>query len=806
MRPGPEAHKRPSQRPLMRGGLVLLLVLAGLAAQAQAYLNLGLEPRANRGQPLALWGLTVPPNGRAAFDSVVFRQGRSSLRLELPATEAAPRAAYLFTGLVPLDSTRGQLVTVSVWVRTRGWRGTIRLSANNTATTIAGLTTQTAAALDSLPNADWHRLALQVPVRAVAFSFGLSVQLRGSGRVWLDDMQLSVRGRPLPELPVPATAALLRPAEEVLTTNWDFERRLPYLTQPDPAATTATLDSAKAQHGRRYLRLMRPNAPSGPAPAAYLGALRLAPRQGGQRLRVLGYWRRPGGPAGGGPPPSFAYRLLSYRASPQGGAWLPDTLGTAANLPAPGPQWTSFAFDVPMQGFFSASTDPAALGACALSVVLPSPGALELDNLTFTLDGKPYAPTGPPGPPPPTAAEQAWLRTALRPLRLATPATAGPDLAALGSILRSARLVGLGEVTHGSQEVFSLNARLSHYLIEQKGFSGLLLEASPAGCAALGDYLRTGQGDPARLLAALEGWHTPAMLDLVRGLRAYQQAHPGPPLLLAGIEVRQPEQALAYLGQLVEAKDDFAQSRLRQLTQLLADYRQPATAELDLRFGPDQPRDSLLAPLRRLLAELGTDFDTRSKLGPPTNLQLLARQRYYLRLVEQGATWRRLDPSAAENYRQACLAENAHYLSQQAGGKLLLWANNRSVAKFLTPDERPMGEWLRATLGAGYLALGVVLGQGRFAAQSPAGQWAPATLAAVRPGAYEAWLRSGPPAFWLGLSKLELTEDNAWLFQSQLLHDLSYADAHNQYMLHSLRAEFDAVLFVRDSTPAPLLP
>lgn len=438
--------------------------------------------------------------------------------------------------------------------------------------------------------------------------------------------------------------------------------------------------------------------------------------------------------------------------------------------------------------------------------MLPSPGALELDNLTFTLDGKPYVPTGPPVPPPPTAAEQAWLRTALRPLRLAAPTTAGPDLAALGSLIGAARLVGLGEVTHGSQEVFSLNARISQYLIEQKSFNGLLLDASPAGCAALGEYLRTGQGDPARLLAALEGWHTPAILDLVRGLRAYQQAHPGTPLLLAGLDVRQPEQALAALGQLVEAKDDFAQPRLRQLTQLLASYRQPAVEELDLHFSPNQPRDSLLAPLRRLLAELAAGFDTRAKLGQPTGLQLLARQRYYLRLVEQGATWRRLDLGAAENYRQACLAENAHYLSQQAGGKLLLWANNRSVAKFLSPDERPMGEWLRATLGAGYLALGVVLGQGRFAARSPAGQWAPATLAAGRPGSYEAWLRTGPPTFWLGLTKLELTEDNAWLFQSQLLHDLDYADAHNHFMLHSLRGEFDAVLFIRDSTPAPLLP
>lgn len=786
--------------------LLAVLLLASFAAQAQASLNLGLEARANHGQPLALWSLTVPPSGRAAFDSAMARQGRSSLRLELPATEDEPRAAYLATSLVPLDSARGQLVTVSIWVRTQGWRGTVQLNASSTSTTIAGLTTQRAAALDSLPSADWHRLTLRLPVSPVAFRFDLSVQLRGRGRVWLDDIHLNVRGRPLLELPVPATAALLLPPAEVLTINWDFERQLPPAVAPGRAGLVAGLDSAGAQHGRRYLRLVPSPSASPLASAAYLGALRLEPRQGGQRLRVLGYWRQTSGLAGTGPPPSFAYRLLSYRAHNTGIMWLADTLGTANNLPAPGPQWTSFAFEVPLQGLFSRSTDPAALGALALSVRLPGPGVLELDNLTFALDGKLYVPTGPPVPPPPTAAEQAWLRTALRPLRWAAPATAGPDLAALGSFLGSARLVGLGETTHGSQEVFGLNTRLIQYCIEQKGFTGLLLEASPAGCAALNDYVRTGQGDPTRLLAALEGWSTPAVLDLLRGLRTYQQAHPTTPLLLAGLEMRQPEQALAYLGQLVAPKDEFAQSRLRQVAQLLADCRHTSADELDLRFGPDQPRDSLLAPLRRLLTELVTGLDTRAKLGQPTSLQLLARQRYYLRLVEQGATWRRLDLGTAENYRQACLAENVQYLSQQAGGKLLLWAGNRSVAKFLTPEERPMGEWLRATMGAGYLALGVVVGQGRFAALGPTGRWAPAALAAVRSGSYEAWLRTGLPTFWLGLNKLELADDNAWLFQSQLLHDISYADAHNQYMLHSLRGEFDAVLFIRDSTPTQFLP
>jgi erythromycin esterase len=782
------------------------MLLACVAAQAQVSPNLGLEARANHGQPLALWSQSVPTSGQLAFDSVVFRQGRSSLRLALPATENGPRSAVLATSLLPLDSVRGRLITVSVWVRTQGWRGTIQLSASNTATTMAGLTTQSARAIDSLPTADWRHLTLQLPVRPVAFEFKLSVQARGSGRVWLDDVQLHTRGRRLPELPVLAAEALLLPPAEVLTTNWDFERPLPRASQPATTAATAALDSARPQHGRRYLHLVRTSAPGQPAPAIYLGALRLASQESGKTLRVMGYWRRPGATAGQDPAPHFVHRLLSSKQR-TGGNWLADTLGQSPPLPAPGLQWTSFAFEVPLQfGFYQPDTDSRLIGAISLSLVLPGPEAVELDNLTFALDGKPYMPPGPPVPPPPTAEELAWLRAAAKPLRLATPATAGLDLAALGTWLGPARLVGLGEVTHGSHEAFGLRLQLSQYLIEQKDFAGVLLEASPAGCAALSSYLRTGQGDPARLLAALDGWNTTEVLDFVRWLRARQQAHPATPLVLAGIDIKQPEQALDYLGQLVEANDEFAQPRLRQMAQLLAAYRHPAAEEPDLRRQPDQPRDSLLAPLHRLLAELADGLAARARFGRPVGGQLLTRQRYYLRLVEQGATWRRLG-MGAENYRQACLAENAYYLSQhETAGKLLLLAANTSVAKALTLEERPMGEWLRATLGSGYTALGMALGQGSFAAQNPAGRWAPAELAATRPGTYETWLRAGPAAFWLNLRQLNLTNANAWLFQAQLLRDIGYAEAHNQFMLHSLRTEFDAVLFLRDSTPVRLLP
>ncbi|MGI4737411.1 MAG: erythromycin esterase family protein [Janthinobacterium lividum] len=788
--------------------LLALLLLAGLVAQAQASLNLGLEPRANHGQPLALWQRRRAPGVRVQFDSTVFRQGRGSLRLEL-VEEEERQFTVVYTTLFPLDSLRGQIVTVSGWVRTRGFRGKAGLYAFAHTTTTDGPGSDHTFAVDSLPGAmDWRRFEVRLPVKATAQGFGMGLRAWGNGRVWFDDIQVRVNGKLLRDAPLAGTEALLLTPSQALAPNWDFERPLPPLASPDPARATVALDSAQPQHGRRYLRLTRIST-TGPAPAVYLGTLKLGPELLGKSVQVTGYWRQVRAGAVAGEAPGLAYTLLStdqgsnyHNNTPT--TWGGSELQLAPALPTPGPQWTAFSASIPVPN------DHPRLAALALSLRLPS-GTVELDNLQFALNGAPYVPVGPPTPAAPTTAEAAWLRTALKPLRLGAPPTDFQDLAPLGSLLESARLVGVGEVGAGSHEAAELKNRVLRYLIGQKGFTGLVLDASPVHCAALNDYLQTGRGDAARLLAALGTSNTTEMLDLVRWLRSYNQAHAAK-VFVAGMDVRQPELALTQLGQTVEATDDFAQVRLQQLRQLLAATTHPTDASLDLRLHPDQAQDSLLPQVRRLTAELAAGLDTRAKVqsGSPPSLRTLARQRYYLRLVEQGATLRRLPPDFADNYRAACLAENVQYLSQHegpAGGspKLVIWAHNQQIANS-AGAEHSLGQWLRATHGTNYFALGLALGQGQYTSENANDQRVATPLETAPPGSYEAWLRTGPPAFLVGLTKLELGAANAWIFQQQLLRDVSTLTVRHQFGLHDLRGEFDAVVFLRDSTPAHFLP
>lgn len=249
-----------------------------------------------------------------------------------------------------------------------------------------------------------------------------------------------------------------------------------------------------------------------------------------------------------------------------------------------------------------------------------------------------------------------------------------------------------------------------------------------------------------------------------------------------------------------------------ELRPLLAAADRAPPADFDLRRHPDQAADSVLPPVRRLLTELAAGLDTRAKLlrGSPPSPREPERQRHYLRLLEQAVMLRRLPPELAAAYRAACRAENVQYLRQteSAAGsspKLLIWAHNAQVAKS-TGTERPLGQWLRATYGTGYFALGLALGQGRYAAENSNGLFAPVALETAANDAYEAWLRTGPPAFLLGLNQLELLDANGWLFQQQLLRDAGPRATAHQFGLHDLRGEFDAVVFLRESTVARPLP
>lgn len=103
------------------------------------------------------------------------------------------------------------------------------------------------------------------------------------------------------------------------------------------------------------------------------------------------------------------------------------------------------------------------------------------------------------------------------------------DLQPLERIVGDARIVSLGEATHGSREFFQLKHRMLEFLASQMGFSIFSIEANMPEAYRLNDYVLNGTGDPASLLRGLYfwTWDTEEVLAMVRWMRTFNESGQG---------------------------------------------------------------------------------------------------------------------------------------------------------------------------------------------------------------------------------------------------------------------------------------
>ena len=98
----------------------------------------------------------------------------------------------------------------------------------------------------------------------------------------------------------------------------------------------------------------------------------------------------------------------------------------------------------------------------------------------------------------------AWLKANALPLATAEPGSDVKDLEPLRRSIGNARVVGLGEATHGTREFFQLKHRMIEYCVSQLGFTVIGFEAPYGETLLVNDYVLHGKGN-ARDAAAASG-------------------------------------------------------------------------------------------------------------------------------------------------------------------------------------------------------------------------------------------------------------------------------------------------------------
>jgi len=118
-----------------------------------------------------------------------------------------------------------------------------------------------------------------------------------------------------------------------------------------------------------------------------------------------------------------------------------------------------------------------------------------------------------------------WLRSAAIPIKTTDPSQGPEDLRPFRELVGNARIVSMGEATHGTREFFQLKHRLLEFLVTEMGFTVFALEANWPESLAVNRYVLTGEGDPVEALNGLHLWtvNSQEVLYMVRWMRAYNQ-------------------------------------------------------------------------------------------------------------------------------------------------------------------------------------------------------------------------------------------------------------------------------------------
>ncbi len=122
----------------------------------------------------------------------------------------------------------------------------------------------------------------------------------------------------------------------------------------------------------------------------------------------------------------------------------------------------------------------------------------------------------------PTSAEEAKpviaeLRARAARLTTVAPGAEMDDLDAFGAAVGDARIVALGEATHGTRKFYQMNHRLVEYLVRKKGFTVLSTESNWPDALGVDRYIKSPGDAPAPTGVA-------EMDDLVKWMRAQNAA------------------------------------------------------------------------------------------------------------------------------------------------------------------------------------------------------------------------------------------------------------------------------------------
>ena len=398
-------------------------------------------------------------------------------------------------------------------------------------------------------------------------------------------------------------------------------------------------------------------------------------------------------------------------------------------------------------------------------------------------------------PTPLTPAEAAWLKKAAIPLAAVEAGKGFKDLQPLKAVVGDARIVSLGEATHGTREHFQLKHRLLEFLVTEMGFTHFAIEANMTEAFTVNDYVLNGTGSAKKALAGLYfwTWYTEEVLGLIEWIRDYNRKH-GAKIQFLGFDMQTGTVAAANARTFVAKADPgFAKEAAR-----LFDKAAPLFPKT-----PDEQEsfNSLPAAEKKFLAEAPWEIVAHLEKNRDTYLKAMKAEE-----VDRGLLDARIAAQAAKNtiatynYRDECMAANVGWILDHAakGSKIVLWAHNGHVSR----QDGAMGSHLAKKYGKQMVIVGFGAGEGTYTAIARGfGLKKDNELTAAKAGSLEKVFRDAKTGDCvLDLRPGATNADGQWLQRPHYLRMIGALAMDMQFQPCVLPDLYDAIVFVDKTT------
>jgi erythromycin esterase len=623
----------------------------------------------------------------AAVDSSEKHSGKRSLRIAYE----KPGNFGVATGRFPVDDVRGKRLRLTGYVKSEGiqtgWAGLwMRVDGPSG---VLGFDNMQRRGITG--TTDWTRyeIVLEVPEQATNINFG--ALLTGNGTAWIDSLDLEI----LPPAEPPPTVT-------VTGVVHDAEGRPvagAHVALVRPMADRAASRARSGKDGRFSI-----DVPSGEyamtvtAPgleAAYLKPAPFTPDGVEELVVKLG----------------------------DGGFTISGTVADDAGAPLPGEAIRLIRLSDDVADIFYTETDENGRYAATL---MPGNGYVILTDSDDYIADPQNAESGVDqtvdltvvrrGPAP--AEVVAWIGKHAVPLRTPEAGHGFEDMAPLREVIGDARVVALGEATHGTREFFQLKHRMLEFLVEEVGFTVFAIEANWPESLAIDDYVLHGRGTPEDGLDGIYfwTWNTEEVLALIEWMRSYNDdpAHERK-LRFYGFDMQTStvatEKVIAYLK---EVDPDYAAGVGTTLETLGTERAREAYGSLS-----EEERASVMAAIDAMLER----FDARREDYVARSSErewVLGRQHGVI--VKQAAAVYAPEASSMGpggfNARDESMARNIEWIlaTEPPGTKVVVWAHNGHVSKYSGSGMVPMGSHLARVFGDRYVVFGFAFNRGSFQA------------------------------------------------------------------------------------------